>query len=240
MISTTALLAAVWAGMWFAGRFVAPIRRLIAGAQEVSRGNLDIALPEKRGEGDLRRLSETFNHMTRELKGQQDALVAANCAAVRAAQFHRGRAVGRLGRRHRPRQRGRASRLLVRSAERLLGVSNAEAAGKELAEVVPEFAAVLTAARRRRAEEPKASTKSRNRSATTNAPLPSGSRASGGGRRRRRRIGRDLRRCFRTGAGPAHERLGGRCAPHRARDQEPADADTTFRRAPAQQVRQAR
>ena len=55
MISTTALLAAIWAGMWFAGRFVAPIRRLIAGAQEVSRGNLQIALPEKRGEGDLRR-----------------------------------------------------------------------------------------------------------------------------------------------------------------------------------------
>ncbi|MEQ1672846.1 MAG: PAS domain-containing sensor histidine kinase, partial [Hyphomicrobium sp.] len=60
MISTTSLLAAIWAGMWFAGRFVAPIRRLIAGAQEVSLGNLMIALPEKRGEGDLRRLSATF------------------------------------------------------------------------------------------------------------------------------------------------------------------------------------
>ncbi len=31
MISMTALLAAIWVGMWFAGRFVAPIRRLIAG-----------------------------------------------------------------------------------------------------------------------------------------------------------------------------------------------------------------
>ena len=64
--------------MWFAGRFVAPIRRLIAGAHEVSLGNLSVELPERRGEGDLRRLSQTFNTMTRELKTQRDALVTAN------------------------------------------------------------------------------------------------------------------------------------------------------------------
>ena len=52
MISMTALLAAIWVGLWFAGRFVAPIRRLIAGAQEISKGNLAVELPEKRGEGD--------------------------------------------------------------------------------------------------------------------------------------------------------------------------------------------
>ena len=57
MISTTALLAAVWVGFWFANRFAAPIRRLIAGAREVSTGNLEVELPERRGEGDLRRLS---------------------------------------------------------------------------------------------------------------------------------------------------------------------------------------
>ena len=48
MISMTALLAAIWAGLWFAGQFVAPIRRLIAAAQMVSRGNLDIQLPVRR------------------------------------------------------------------------------------------------------------------------------------------------------------------------------------------------
>ena len=35
MISLTALLAAIWVGLWFAGLFVAPIRRLIGAAQEV-------------------------------------------------------------------------------------------------------------------------------------------------------------------------------------------------------------
>ena len=68
MISMTAVLAAIWVGLWFAGRFVAPIRRLIGAAQDVSTGNLMVELPEKRGEGDLRRLSQTFNTMTRELK----------------------------------------------------------------------------------------------------------------------------------------------------------------------------
>ncbi|MEM1307522.1 MAG: HAMP domain-containing protein, partial [Pseudomonadota bacterium] len=66
MISLTGLLAAIWAGLWFAGKFVAPIGRLIAAAQHVSRGNLGVRLPERRGEGDLRRLSATFNEMTSE------------------------------------------------------------------------------------------------------------------------------------------------------------------------------
>ncbi|MGI9411075.1 MAG: HAMP domain-containing protein, partial [Hyphomicrobiaceae bacterium] len=72
MISLTALLAAIWIGLWFSGRFVAPIRRLIGAAQEVSTGNLNVHLPERRGEGDLRRLSQTFNKMTLELKSQRD------------------------------------------------------------------------------------------------------------------------------------------------------------------------
>ena len=143
MISTTALLAAVWAGMWFAGRFVAPIRRLIAGAQEVSRGNLDVLLPEKRGEGDLRRLSETFNHMTRELKGQQDALVSANNQLTERRNFMEavlsGVTAGVIG----LDSAGNIT-LLSRSAERLLGITSAEATGKPIADIIPEFAPVLS------------------------------------------------------------------------------------------------
>ena len=144
MIAMTALLAAIWAGMWFAGRFVAPIRRLIAGAQEVSKGNLAIALPEKRGEGDLRRLSETFNRMTRELKGQQDALVSANALMTERRNFIEavlsGVSAGVVG----LDSAGRIT-LLNRSAEAMLGVVSADAIGKTLEDVAPEFAAVLAA-----------------------------------------------------------------------------------------------
>ena len=83
----TALLAAIWTGFWFAGRFVDPIGRIIAAAQEVSRGNLAVALPVIRGEGDLRRLSQTFNTMTTELRTQRDALVSANEQLLERRQF---------------------------------------------------------------------------------------------------------------------------------------------------------
>ncbi|PPC99676.1 MAG: PAS domain-containing sensor histidine kinase [Hyphomicrobium sp.] len=144
MISTTALLAAVWAGMWFAGRFVAPIRRLIAGAQEVSQGNLAFALPEKRGEGDLRRLSATFNHMTRELKGQQDALVTANTQLTERRNFMEavlsGVSAGVIGLDSSDR-----ITLLSRSAEGLIGIRSDDAIGKPLVDVIPEFRDVLAA-----------------------------------------------------------------------------------------------
>jgi two-component system, NtrC family, nitrogen regulation sensor histidine kinase NtrY len=142
MISLTSLLAAIWVGMWFAGRFVAPIRRLIAGAQEVSRGNLEVELPERRGEGDLRRLSQTFNLMTRELKSQQNALVTTNAQLIERRNFIQavlsGVSAGVIG-------LDSADRitLLSRAAERLLGCQSGDAVGKHLTEVVPEFAPVL-------------------------------------------------------------------------------------------------
>ncbi len=138
-LSLTALLAAIWAGLWFAGRFVAPIRRLIAAAQQVSRGNLQIALPIKRGEGDLRRLSMTFNTMTSEIKNQRDALVTANEQLTERRVFMEavltGVSAGVLG----LDGEGRIT-LANRSAEQLLGLDRASLVGCALSTAVPEFA----------------------------------------------------------------------------------------------------
>ncbi len=141
MISLTSLLAAIWAGLWFSGRFVAPIRRLIAGAQLVSTGNLNVALPEKRGEGDLRRLSETFNKMTTELRSQRDELVSTN------TQLRDGRAFieatlagvtsGVLGL-----DRDLRVTIANRAAEQLLGAPHDRMTGRPLAEIAPAFADV--------------------------------------------------------------------------------------------------
>ncbi len=140
-ISMTALLAAIWVGMWFAGRFVAPIRRLIGAAQQVSTGNLAVALPEKRGEGDLRRLSMTFNTMTRELKSQRDALVAANEQVEQRRRFTEavlaGVSAGVLG----LDSYGRIT-LASRSAGHLLALDCDGLVGKRLTDVVPAFAAI--------------------------------------------------------------------------------------------------
>jgi two-component system nitrogen regulation sensor histidine kinase NtrY len=143
MISTTALLAAIWVGMWFAGRLVAPIRRLIAGAQEVSKGNLKVRLPVRRGEGDLRRLSQTFNTMTAELKTQRDALVDANDQLLERRRFMEallaGVSAGVLGV-----DSVGVITIANSSALKLLAREEGDLVGRTLAEAVPEFAALDT------------------------------------------------------------------------------------------------
>jgi two-component system nitrogen regulation sensor histidine kinase NtrY len=144
MISLTALLAAIWVGLWFAGLLVAPIRRLITAAQEVARGNLSVELPIRRGEGDLRRLSMNFNAMTKELESQRTELVTANSQLTERRQFMEavlaGVSAGVIG----LDGDGRIT-LASRSAQRLLGRDESELAGHELAAAVPEFAPLLAA-----------------------------------------------------------------------------------------------
>ena len=142
MISMTALLAAIWVGLWFAGRFVAPVRRLIVAAQLVSTGDLAVELPEKRGEGDLRRLSNTFNKMTRELKHQRDALMTANEQLLERRHFMEavlsGVSAGVIGLDSQDR-----ITLVSRAAAGLLGLVDEDLVGRKLAEAVPTFAGVL-------------------------------------------------------------------------------------------------
>lgn len=139
MISLTALLAAVWVGLWFAGRLVAPIRRLINAAQQVARGNLSVELPIRRGEGDLRRLSQNFNHMTQQLHRQRSDLVSANSQLTERRRFMEavlsGVSAGVIG-------LDRTGRITLanRSAEKLLGRADADLVGQVLGEAVPEFA----------------------------------------------------------------------------------------------------
>ena len=145
MISLTALLAAIWVGIWFAGRFVAPIRRLISAAQHVTKGNLKVELPIRRGEGDLRRLSMNFNTMTKELERQRTDLVTANTQLTERRRFMEavlsGVSAGVIGL-----DRHDRITLASRSAEKLLGLDGAKLIGRPLAEAVPEFAAMLSGA----------------------------------------------------------------------------------------------
>jgi two-component system, NtrC family, nitrogen regulation sensor histidine kinase NtrY len=138
MITLTALSAAIWIGLWFAGQFVAPIRRLISAAQEVARGNLKVELPIRRGEGDLRRLSMNFNAMTKELESQRTELVNANSQLTERRRFMEavlsGVSAGVIGL-----DRHGAITLVSRSAEKLLARDEAELKGRQLADVVPEF-----------------------------------------------------------------------------------------------------
>ena len=235
MISLTALLAAIWVGLWFAGLLVAPIRRLISAAQEVARGNLRVELPIKRGEGDLRRLSMNFNAMTKELESQRTELVTANSQLTERRQFMEavlaGVSAGVIG----LDGDGRIT-LASRSAQQLLGRDEAELAGHELAEAVPEFAPLL-----KTAVEPGAQARAQHQVTLVidgEERNFSVRRHRAGAGRGASRLGADLRRRHRARLRAAHLGLGRCRPPHRARDQEPAHADTTLGRAHPPQVRQ--
>jgi two-component system nitrogen regulation sensor histidine kinase NtrY len=145
VIALIVLLSAVWIGLNFANYLVAPIRRLIGAANLVSTGNLYVQVPIRRSEGDLANLGETFNKMTQELRTQRDDIMRARDLIDSRRRFTEavlaGASAGVIG----VDAEGRVS-ILNRSAERLIGKSEAEALGHRLAEIVPELADMLTSA----------------------------------------------------------------------------------------------
>ena len=189
----------------------------------------------KRGEGDLRRLSNDFNPMTRELEHQRSALVESQRPARRTPPLHGGGAVGRVGRRHRPRQPGphHAAKPLGRAAARRC---EAELVGQPLADVVPEFG---QHARARRSSRPKPRAQAQITLIVGDEERTFAVRVTreqaGRGRRGSVVTFDDITELVSAQRTSAWAR---RRAPHRPRDQEPADADPTVGRAPAAQIRQ--
>ena len=146
VIALIVLLSSAWIGLDFANRLVAPIRRLIGAANEVSTGNLGIRVPVRRSEGDLAQLGETFNKMTQELRTQHDDIVRARDVIDSRRRFTEavlaGASAGVIG----VNADGRIT-ILNRSAERLLARTESEALGHPLAEVAPELGEIFKAAR---------------------------------------------------------------------------------------------
>ncbi|HVP72936.1 MAG TPA: PAS domain-containing sensor histidine kinase [Phycisphaerales bacterium] len=138
VIALTVLLSAAWLGLNFANRLVAPIRRLIGAANIVSTGNLYVQVPIQRSEGDLAQLGETFNKMTSELRTQRDDITRTRDLIDQRRRFTEavlaGASAGVIG----VDAEGRIS-ILNRSAERLIGQSQTEAAGRMLTDIVPEL-----------------------------------------------------------------------------------------------------
>ncbi|HET9247314.1 MAG TPA: PAS domain-containing sensor histidine kinase [Xanthobacteraceae bacterium] len=146
VIALIVLLSAVWIGLNFANYLVAPIRRLIGAAQVVSTGNLYVQVPTRRSEGDLAQLGETFNKMTQELRTQRDDIVRARDLIDSRRRFTEavlaGASAGVIGV-----DAESCISILNRSAERLIGRTEAEALGRPLTEIVPELADMFAAAR---------------------------------------------------------------------------------------------
>ncbi|MBS0534621.1 MAG: PAS domain-containing sensor histidine kinase [Proteobacteria bacterium] len=146
VIALIVLLSAVWLGFNFANKLVAPIRRLIGAANAVSEGNLFVRVPVRQSEGDLAHLGETFNRMTQELRTQRDDLVRARDVIDTRRLFTEavlaGASAGVIG----VDSFGNVS-ILNRSAEKLIGFTEAQAIGKPLIEVFPELAGIMLTAK---------------------------------------------------------------------------------------------
>ena len=135
------LLAAIWSGLWFSDKLVAPVVRLLDAARRVSSGQLDAKVDVVEGPRDLQILSNTFNAMTGRIKKQRDDLVEANEIVDARRRFTEamlaGVSAGVIG----IDPAGQIS-LVNRSALTLLGLTQGDLVGKPASDVLKEFISV--------------------------------------------------------------------------------------------------
>ena len=139
------LLAAIWTAIAVADRIVRPIRLLISAADSVAMGNMHVLVPVRAVDGDVGRLSRTFNKMISEIRSQQGEIIEAKddidnrrrfieavlsgvTAAVIGVDEHRNITIANP------------------SAEEFLAVSAADLLGAPLVDVAPEIEHVVTEA----------------------------------------------------------------------------------------------
>ncbi|RUS60385.1 PAS domain-containing sensor histidine kinase [Pseudorhodobacter sp. E13] len=131
------ILAAIWLGLWLAERLSRPVGRLAGAAQKVGSGDLDVQIPEEEGDDEIAMMGRLFNQMTRQLKGQRDALVSSNRETEGRRRLFdsvlSSVTAGVIG----LDADGRVD-FVNRAAERLLDVKGS-AEGHDLSYLVPEF-----------------------------------------------------------------------------------------------------
>ncbi|WP_407066413.1 sensor histidine kinase NtrY-like [Jannaschia seohaensis] len=144
------ILAATWAGLWIAERLSRPVGQLAGAAQRVGQGDLNVRVAEEEGEDEIAMLGRIFNQMTRQLKGQRDALIDTNQQTEQRRRLFdsvlSSVTAGVIG----LDAEGRID-FTNRSAQRLLHFDGAAQYGLLLSQSVPEFAPLLDKLRAGRA-----------------------------------------------------------------------------------------
>mgnify|MGYP002623868904 CR=1 FL=1 len=144
------ILAAIWLGLWFAERLSRPVGRLAGAAQRVGAGDLEVQLQEEPGDDEIAMLGRLFNQMTRQLKGQRDALLDNNAQIERRRRLFdsvlSSVTAGVVG----VDPTGEIS-FVNRSAQRLFTLPPEVHSG-QLSKVVPEFDALFQRLREGRGE----------------------------------------------------------------------------------------
>jgi two-component system, NtrC family, nitrogen regulation sensor histidine kinase NtrY len=142
LVALLVLLAAVAIGLVLANQIARPISRLILAAERVRGGDLGVRVAEASTGDELAGLSRAFNRMTGQLGAQRAELMEAYGQIDERRRFTEtvlsGVSAGVIG----LDASGRIE-LPNRAADELLGLDLLSAIGRELADVVPEFADLL-------------------------------------------------------------------------------------------------
>jgi two-component system, NtrC family, nitrogen regulation sensor histidine kinase NtrY len=145
------VLAAIWAGLRFAEGLARPVGRLAGAAQRVGGGDLDAQVPEEAGDDEIAMLGRGFNQMTRQLKGQREALVETNRVSERQRRLFdsvlSSVTSGVIG----LDAEGDVD-FMNPAARRTLDMTEGQGIDLPLADVVPEFAALFVDLRDGRGE----------------------------------------------------------------------------------------
>ncbi len=140
------ILSAILLGLWFAERLAKPVGRLVGAAESIGSGNLDIRVKEPRGTDEIAMLSQVFNRMAKQLKGQRNELVSANEESEIRRHFIEavlsGVTAGVIG----LDGAGRVD-LINEAATDMLGIDAADAEGRVIKDVAPAFVALVQEAR---------------------------------------------------------------------------------------------
>ncbi len=136
------ILAAMWMGLWFADRLARPVGRLARAAERVGQGDLEVRVREEPGGDEIAILSRSFNKMTRQVKGQHDALIAINAETERRRRLFdsvlTGVTAGVIG----LDGLGRIE-MMNAAAGAMVGLDPVNSAARPLREAVPEFAELI-------------------------------------------------------------------------------------------------
>jgi two-component system nitrogen regulation sensor histidine kinase NtrY len=142
IIALMVLLVAVLIGLVLATQIARPIGRLILAAERVRSGDLGVRVAEVQTGDELAGLSRAFNRMTGQLAAQRGELRDAYSQIDERRRFTEtvlsGVSAGVIG----LDASGRIE-LPNRAADDLLGIDLLSAIGRELGDVVPEFAELL-------------------------------------------------------------------------------------------------
>jgi two-component system nitrogen regulation sensor histidine kinase NtrY len=144
VLSLLVLSALVGFGLVIANQIAKPIGYLIRAADQISKGDLSVRVPESATGDEMAGLSTAFNRMTAQLGAQRTELLVVNNQLDERRRFTETVLAGvsagvigldRLGRIELPN----------RAASDLLQINLAPLIGRNLAEVVPEFEPLLGA-----------------------------------------------------------------------------------------------